>query len=174
MDKLIGMVEALIGKKDEYVHLKKKLSEELKGELHSTFVELFRAYPKLKSYSWDQYAPHFNDGDACVFSVYNARITLESDDGENEFDLDEPEAFDGVNEKLKKGAAVSSWEENMAECIKSCQSSLGVFSAVEKVHGVIAGFDDIMKEVYEEDCTVTVTRTVNDSVLVTTDHCDHD
>lgn len=37
------------------------------------FVELsqpcFDACPELEAIAWTQYAPHFNDGDACTFSV---------------------------------------------------------------------------------------------------------
>lgn len=32
--------------------------------------ELFEEHPDLQSFSWNEYAPHWNDGDECVFGVY--------------------------------------------------------------------------------------------------------
>jgi hypothetical protein len=32
--------------------------------------ELFDEHPDLQSFQWNQYAPHWNDGDECVFGVY--------------------------------------------------------------------------------------------------------
>lgn len=31
--------------------------------------QLFNKWPQLKSFSWSQYTPYFNDGDTCVFSI---------------------------------------------------------------------------------------------------------
>ena len=31
--------------------------------------QLFNKWPQLTNFSWRQYTPYFNDGDACVFSV---------------------------------------------------------------------------------------------------------
>lgn len=32
--------------------------------------DLFAEHPGLKSFSWTQYAPYFNDGDPCTFSAH--------------------------------------------------------------------------------------------------------
>lgn len=39
------------------------------GELFKMFTPYFERDPKLESLSWVQYAPYFNDGDECTFSV---------------------------------------------------------------------------------------------------------
>jgi len=43
---------------------------ELRKEFPSMFTELFAQAPKLKSVSWTQYTPYFNDGDSCEFSAH--------------------------------------------------------------------------------------------------------
>ena len=36
----------------------------------------------VESVKWDQYTPYFNDGDACEFSVYDARVKVTGGDEE--------------------------------------------------------------------------------------------
>jgi hypothetical protein len=47
----------------------KVMREHGQAALGGAFKELFDKHPKLESVTWTQYTPHFNDGDACVFSV---------------------------------------------------------------------------------------------------------
>jgi len=35
------------------------------------FAPIFEKYPELKSFSWEQYTPYFNDGDTCTFGVHD-------------------------------------------------------------------------------------------------------
>jgi len=35
------------------------------------FAPLFEKYPELKSFSWEQYTPYFDDGDTCTFGVHD-------------------------------------------------------------------------------------------------------
>ena len=46
--------------------------------------ELFKNFKGLEKFSWPQYAPHWNDGDPCVFQVYidSLKINDEDDDAE--------------------------------------------------------------------------------------------
>jgi hypothetical protein len=47
--------------------------------------ELFNEYERLEKFSWDQYAPHWNDGDECVFSCYFDSLII-NDETKDEFD----------------------------------------------------------------------------------------
>lgn len=42
---------------------------ELRKEFPTMFKDIFETAPKLKSVSWTQYTPYFNDGDTCEFSA---------------------------------------------------------------------------------------------------------
>lgn len=49
---------------------KKAFVEELRKEFPTMFKELFDKTEKIKSFTWRQYTPYFNDGDTCEFNVY--------------------------------------------------------------------------------------------------------
>ena len=53
---------------NDYKKAKAKLSD---AKLHPYFEPLFEKFPELESFSWTQYAPYFNDGDACTFSAHD-------------------------------------------------------------------------------------------------------
>lgn len=38
--------------------------------------------PQVESVRWEQYTPYFNDGDACEFGIYDAKIKIVGDDEE--------------------------------------------------------------------------------------------
>lgn len=52
----------------------RKLEEQAKALRKGAFDEgskaVFAAHPLLKSFSWSQYTPYFNDGEECVFGVH--------------------------------------------------------------------------------------------------------
>lgn len=52
----------------------KKAREKAAAIAQDAFKEqcalLFEEMPDLKSFSWSQYTPYFNDGDECVFSAH--------------------------------------------------------------------------------------------------------
>ena len=57
--------------------------------LRPIFKDFFEKYPEIKRISWVQYAPYFNDGEACEFSVHNIECfgtesaDPEDDDGDD-------------------------------------------------------------------------------------------
>lgn len=54
----------------EYEALKSKATAKIKDELHAYFLAWHKQVPDLKSISWTQFTPYFNDGDTCYFGVY--------------------------------------------------------------------------------------------------------
>jgi hypothetical protein len=58
--------------------------------------DFFAAVPQIKSVTWVQYSPHFNDGDACTFSVHDVYFaTDENEDRESYRDIDNTATFSG-------------------------------------------------------------------------------
>jgi hypothetical protein len=60
--------------------------------------DFFAAVPQIKSVTWTQYSPHFNDGDACTFNVNEVFFATDENkdfgvyrDEEDEEDYDEDE-----------------------------------------------------------------------------------
>ena len=55
--------------------LKAQLQEQLKSEMTKIFPAFWEQNPDIKSIVWTQYAPYFNDGDPCIFSVREVAFT---------------------------------------------------------------------------------------------------
>jgi predicted nuclease of predicted toxin-antitoxin system len=51
-----------------------------KAAVAALFKSFFAEYPKVKAVGWEQYAPHFNDGDPCVFRVHEPYLSTEDAD----------------------------------------------------------------------------------------------
>lgn len=51
--------------------IQKELGEVAKKAFKVGYKELFEKYPDLKSFSWTQYTPYFNDGDPCYFGSWH-------------------------------------------------------------------------------------------------------
>lgn len=49
---------------------KRAMQEHGEAALKTAFKEFFDACPAVKEVAWTQYAPYFNDGDACEFTVH--------------------------------------------------------------------------------------------------------
>lgn len=63
---------------DDFLTIKqemKKLRDEARIKVKNFFIKgmnkVFEMYPEVKCVSWTQYTPHCNDGEECVFGVYN-------------------------------------------------------------------------------------------------------
>jgi hypothetical protein len=54
---------------------KQKFVESAKEGLKEAFVNYFELNPNANAVVWTQYAPYFNDGDPCVFSVNEITVT---------------------------------------------------------------------------------------------------
>lgn len=53
---------------------KAKFQEIVKDMLLKYFAEFFANNPRVEAVKWRQYAPYFNDGEVCEFSVYDANF----------------------------------------------------------------------------------------------------
>jgi hypothetical protein len=53
----------------EYNDFLNEFSKKATEKLKEVFNEFWDSNPEIKVVTWTQYAPYFNDGDACVFSV---------------------------------------------------------------------------------------------------------
>ncbi len=71
-------------------------NREGKVAVAEAFREAFAKHPEVVAVEWTQYTPHFNDGEACVFRVYEPELFVagpkadeddEDDDIEGELSL---------------------------------------------------------------------------------------
>jgi hypothetical protein len=73
---------------ERIAYFEKQLVDSLLVSLETVSAQFFKDFPEILSVYWTQYAPHFNDGDACEFSVGDVSYTIDGDvlveDGEDE------------------------------------------------------------------------------------------
>jgi hypothetical protein len=69
-------IDAFIQEYNDFLNeFTKKATEKLK----EVFNEFWDCNPEIKVVTWTQYAPYFNDGDACVFSVNDLTFSNATD-----------------------------------------------------------------------------------------------
>lgn len=121
----------------------KALEDEAKPLLQEAFTKILEKYPVVRVFSWKQYAPSFNDGDPCYFSVNGIEINYEDGDDDDDWNDDEDEDSEDMN--LRKEFQNLSYEE---------QSKIRneINSVVNKIP------DDIMERLFGESSKVIVTR----------------
>lgn len=100
-------IERLMAKKSE---LLAELREHGAGALKEEFKKFFEAHPACTALRWRQYTPHFNDGDACTFSVNDITFKLVdspedagdySDGFEDRYGRREDEVFKATSEGVR-------------------------------------------------------------------------
>lgn len=64
------IVEQIKAELEAFNKKKQDLVEQLRKEFPAMFKELFEQSEVIKSISWTQYSPYFNDGDECTFSAH--------------------------------------------------------------------------------------------------------
>ena len=74
------------------------------------FSEFFDRCPKIEKVVWAQYAPHFNDGDACEFGVHEPDIYAFGVSNPEDDDYYEGEYHYGEHNDLDKQSA-KVWQE---------------------------------------------------------------
>jgi len=131
---------------------RKKLAESLekygKQSLVDEFKTFFKENPNVDAVRWSQYTPHFNDGDACVFS--RGRFKLRGSFAEHLIsaaEVDEEGFYPG-------------WDH-------SSKTELSV--AVQKLNDVFAGTDIVFEAAFGDGVQVIATR---EAFLV--ENYDHD
>lgn len=120
-----------------------------------TLQQFLAEHPRIRALRWEQFAPHFNDGEPCEFSVNSLHAFL-FEEGKNEDDL--PEGLYG------NGWIDTEWGS------KAEEAQLGEdLAALEELNDLLQASEAALKELLGADCTVTVTR---EGVEVS--DCEHD
>jgi hypothetical protein len=97
----------------------KAFAQETKKRNEAFFKEavksVFEEHPNVQSFSWTQYTPYFNDGDACEFSANVEDYTLNTVDGQ-EFDCSW--SIEQKIKKLKNSPAINAALEVQIESLE--------------------------------------------------------
>jgi hypothetical protein len=94
--------------KEQIQQLRKSLETQSKDFFKEASAEIFEKHPELKSFSWTQYTPYFNDGDECVFGAQTDYISVAmkgEDDDEDENEIGSWSLSKATNLTPKQSAA---------------------------------------------------------------------
>lgn len=58
--------------------LNQKIQDLAQNEFKEVWKEFFQAFPQVRAVGWTQYAPSWNDGDACTFSIHGIYYTTQT------------------------------------------------------------------------------------------------
>ncbi len=147
--------------------------------LKEGFDAVFEAFPEVKSISWTQYAPYFNDGDACVFHVHDYNINLfkdHNDEDDDDYYDDDYGNWSFGRPKSFNVPVAKNYSDFYQQQIDLAKEGKGhnPERAIErytellndpktKIADVITSFtvgvdEDLMKDIYGDDCKVTISR----------------
>lgn len=122
---------------DKILEVKREYKSLVSKYLREEGDKLFTQFPTLQTFSWTQYAPSFNDGDPCYFSVhaYSDEIRI---NGRSEYDYDDEDEDNGEWTGL---------------------STKDVQQITKKVSDIVRIIDeDCLEELYGDSVEVVVSR----------------
>jgi hypothetical protein len=69
------MTQSLDSLIQDFISYQEQFRKLAMEKLKEFFLKFWEENPAIKAVTWNQYAPYFNDGDACVFSVNDPYFT---------------------------------------------------------------------------------------------------
>lgn len=149
------MTKAAVEIQEIHTRAVKVAQENLKPAL----IEFITKYPEIRAFAWTQYAPYFNDGEPCVFSVHDLMFlpaTVSEETLSNE-DLT-------VNE-IEENGGFYFWtygdkrttKKDLAEKAKEAGLSIETVQACDDLNHMITSIgEDILEEVFGSDAQIIV------------------
>lgn len=120
--------------KKQIEELRKGIKKTLKASFKDLTKDLFVDYPELKSFSWTQYTPYFNDGESCEF---DANVEYVDINGYGEYDDDDNELMN-----IQKNARKKIWGDDNEGEIKNPNYSKRCEEIVKTVTQFLKNFDN--------------------------------
>lgn len=143
---------------DKVKEFRKKLMAEGEVIIKDAIKEVLDANPKIDGFRWEQYAPYFNDGEPCTFSVNEVRIKLvglEDEDGDyedgylSEYDLRDTKWENNARVPLADDELPYGLTRDELKSLDDAASAL--YTAFQEI-------EEVMEQVFGNHVQVTATR----------------
>ena len=153
--------------------LEKQANKESSKLISKGFKEVFKKHPELKSFSWTQYTPYFNDGDECVFNAHTDYISInDSEHEENAYEvrqfldtLHNPQKeINRLQKRIAEHDANKYDSDYLKEEIKriqngSIEDTRNKLSILEDISQILSSIDnDSYKSIFGDHVKITVTK----------------
>lgn len=96
--------------KGEITYYAKRTVEQHDPRILLDMLDELVALPHVEAVRWEQYTPYFNDGEACVFNIYDVAVRLDVSDGEFLYDMDLRTPGEGASWRERFDNAVYEYE----------------------------------------------------------------
>lgn len=133
----------LVSKQDEF---KQKMKDEGKAAVKAALKDIFDNFPQIEAIRWTQYAPHFNDGDACVFGVNECSVKFKDHVADPELDEEEEDTDSFID------------SYSLEDAIKDKDLKKIIPKVISEFEECIQGMDDAMEDAFGDGVQVTATR----------------
>lgn len=90
----------LLSRLEEIKELQNKTYNLIESTAPYLFTEYFASHPEVSKLEWQAYAPYFNDGDPCVYSLW--AITVIGPDDEDGYDTELLEVYNTYHNPEKE------------------------------------------------------------------------
>lgn len=135
---------------DEYTKFQAEFQAKAQKKIKEIFTAFWEKNPAIKAVIWTQYAPYFNDGDPCTFSVYDSYFTNAEGEDLNQISGEE---YEGENESV--------WVEYSFGGPYDGDTPEGVdVDSTKELSKFLcsSALEDAMKATFGDDCRVVATR----------------
>ena len=132
---------------DAYEKMQKDIRENAVRIISKKFKQIFEDFNEVQAVVWVQYAPYFNDGEPCIFSVNELNFKLTKDNTEAEVDEDED-----ADEYEDDDYSDYAWESD----VKDSKSPVG--QAEKMLNDFAQSLENIFEEAFGSDSLVICTR----------------
>lgn len=134
----------------QFEEFQREFQAKAREEIKKLFQKFWDLNPGVNAVIWTQYAPYFNDGDACEFSVYDPTFTNATGDDLNDISWD---CYEGENEEIWADTLWGmKYRENTPEGVNTeCLEALASMICSEALK-------DVMRAMFGPDSKVTATR----------------
>ena len=145
--------------KQKFQEKQKAFQDHLKEVFFECAKDIFNSRPDLESFGWVQYTPYFNDGEECVFRVYDDRISINGADEYN----DEHGFFDSCREEV--------WSTEVGGRIPNESHNPKNQDLLDSICSLVESLDDnVAKAIFGDHVEVTIHK----DGTVNTEGYDHD
>lgn len=131
---------------------KKVAAEKAKEKLGPALQQFLKEYPFIKTIAWTQYAPHFNDGDECIFRVNDIYFCTEKL-SEYDYEAVENQGFSGG------GSFDSSFFKDYHQDMIVAGLTEEIYNQATILSDTLRDAEDLLKEVFGNHVAVLVTST---------------
>lgn len=147
------------------------LREEAKVAIKEEFKNFFAKHPQVESIVWTQYAPYFNDGDACVFRVHEfsfkgtlgeVKTGSSSEENEDEDDDWDDDEEDDLRSRINEAVGYE-WSDEKREYVHGTIRPLtpeeeSFINDADELEELCHELQNEMKILFGADAQITATR----------------